>query len=175
MKSIALSSLTKVIHFPITQAMHTPVKKKSFFKRLFNFITYRRKFTVRQDYALWCPYLDQYIFVPDCFIFDGASVPKILNGVYSSTGMLLLGALPHDFGYKYNGLFHVNLETGELFFVLYSKSELDKIFNSLNAYESGMETASNVATGTLSLLGYFAWKKHRKTNSNLYEDFPQLR
>jgi hypothetical protein len=171
MKTINLSLYSNKIHFPVTQALPTEIST-NFFKELWNFVTFRRKFKVREDYCLYIPSLDIWIFVPAYFIFDGASVPKILNGLYSPTGMLLLGALPHDFGYRYKGLFHVI--SGRLKFVPYTKNELDSLFQTLCGYESGMTKASAVATFTLGVAGFLGWRENRKRNCNLRIDFPEL-
>ena len=167
-------SLKKGIHFPVVQAVYTPTPKRSWWRKIANFMTYRRKFKVREDYILWIPSLARYIFVPRYFIYDGASVPKVLNGLFNPTGMLLLGALPHDFGYRYQGLFFVNPDTREIQFGAFSKKQLDQIFKDLCTYESGMKVASGAATMTLSVFGFMGWGQNRKANCNLSKDFPEL-
>jgi len=166
--------LSKKIHFPVVQAVYTPTPKRNWWSKLTNFIIYRRKFKVRKDYILWVPFLNEFIFVPSYFIYDGASVPKILNGIFNPTGMLLLGALPHDFGYRYQGLFFVDPNTREIRFSTFSKSQLDNIFKNLCVYESKMKIASSTATWALKLAGFLSWNKHRKNNNTPQKDFPQL-
>ena len=39
--------------------------------------------------------------IPKGFKFDGASVPKFLGQFLSPVGVLLIGGLIHDYGYKY--------------------------------------------------------------------------
>jgi len=172
MKVIDLSLCSGDLHFPVVQALPTKIQK-NFFKRLFGFVTYRRSWKVREDYCLWVPSLSAWIFLPNQFVFDGASVPKLLGGLFSPTGMLLLGAAPHDFGYRYKGLFHVD-HMGCLKFVPYTKKQLDKIFKHLCSYESGMTKASSVATFTLGIAGFTGWNQNRKENRELTCDFPEL-
>ena len=43
--------------------------------------------------------------IPKGFKFDGASVPKFLAQFLSPVGVLLIGGLIHDYGYKYETLF----------------------------------------------------------------------
>jgi len=172
MKVLNLSLCTGDLHFPIVQALPTEIEKNPI-KRLFKFMTYRRKWKIQEDYCLWVPSLAVWIFIPQFFVFDGASVPKILNNLYSPTGMLLLGAAPHDFGYRYEGLMQVDYR-GCINFVPYTKKELDDIFDSLCAYESGMPKASKVATVTLSAVGFLGWNENRKANHVLMSDFPEL-
>lgn len=164
--------LTKDIHFPITRAIPTSIDS-SIVKKTFHFLTYRRKFEIMEDYFLYSPHLDTWVFLPKGFIFDGASVPKVLNGLYNPTGMLLLGAAPHDLGYRYEGLFLIDKDH-ELHFSTFSKKELDTVFNNFCAYESGMPKASGTATLGLSLFGFLGWRENRRKNCNLFDDFPEL-
>lgn len=172
MISIDLTKQSKLMHFPDMQAVPTELETNSF-KRIWNFMKYRRKWTIKQDYCLWVPVLHKWIFVPSNFLFDGASVPKIACNIYSSTGILLLGSVPHDFGYRYEGLIHVG-SSGELYFEFYSKEELDCVLKIVCDYENGMEKASNLAVLVLSAFGFFGWNENRKKNHRLKKDFPEL-
>jgi len=42
--------------------------------------------------------------IPKGFKFDGASIPKFLASFLSPVGVLLIGGLIHDYGYKYETL-----------------------------------------------------------------------
>ncbi len=174
MRILDTVNFTKEIHFPISRAVYKVPPKRNWYQKLIKFLTYRRWSEVMVDYVLWVPLLNSYIFVPVSFLSDGASVPKALNGLFSTNGMLLLGALPHDFGYRYKCLILVSEMTGELYIKTFTKSELDEIFESLCAWESGFKKASNIAKKTLSVAGYIGWRENRKANNNLYADFPGL-
>ena len=174
MRIIDMTTVTKEIHFPDTRAVYKPPPPKTWYPNLFRFFTYRRWFEVRKDYILWVPVLQAYIFIPNTFLFDGASVPKILNSLFSPTGMLLLGALPHDFGYRYECLMLVDPMTGELYVRNFTKKELDLLFRYLCTYESGLNKASAVAEFTLSFAGYIGWRQNRKADKDLEYDFPGL-
>jgi len=172
MKIVNIKDQSGDIHCPIMQAVPTKIEN-NWFLEIFKFFMFRRKWKIREDYCLWVPELARWIFIPAYFIFDGASVPKLLNGIYSPTGMLLLGAVPHDFGYRYKGLFHID-HNGKIYFVEYSKKQLDHIFEILNTYESGMAKASYLATKLLGVVGYLGWWGNRKKNKVLMEDFPEV-
>jgi hypothetical protein len=159
-------------HFPNIKALPT-IKEKNFLKRTWNFFTYRRKWAIQTDYCLWVPSLSTWIFIPKRFVFDGANMPKILHSLFNPMGMLLFGAPPLDFGYKYQGLLHVDPK-GTLRFVKYTHSELDTIFEHLCAYESGMELAAEVAAFFLRIFGFLGWRKNRKANCILVDDFPEI-
>ena len=50
---------------------------------------------------------DEYV-IPAGFTFDGASIPKFLRSFFSPVGVLLMGGLVHDYGYKYATLLKKN-------------------------------------------------------------------
>lgn len=171
---IDTEGFVKDIHFPITQAVYKKAPVRNWYQKIFKFFTYRRWFEIKKNYILWVPILNRYIFIPNGFLYDLASVPKLLNSIYNSNGMLLLGALPHDFGYRYQCLVLVDEITGELYFRSFNKKELDEVFESLCAWESEFYKASKVAKIGLSLAGFIGWKENRKKNCILREDFPEL-
>jgi hypothetical protein len=173
MKKIDLEKLTKERRFPAIRPLVQP-NPKSWLSRIRLFFTFRRKFEIVEDYVVWSEYLQKFVFIPKGFVFDGASVPKVLNSIYQSTGMLFYGASVHDHGYRYMCLVHVNKGTGELYVKHYPKSELDEIFRHLCAEESGLSTASGVATFGLTLFGFTGWGEARKNGKILSKDFPEL-
>ena len=174
MRILDTSSFTKEIHFPIARAVYNVPPKRTWWQKIIKFLTYRRWSEIMKDYVLWVPVLESYILIPSSFLSDGASVPKILNSLFNTNGMLLLGAWPHDFGYRYKCLILVDEVTGELHVVSFTKAELDEIFKSLCAWESGFENAAEVARIGLFFGGFLGWNENRKANHILYDDFPGL-
>ena len=85
-----------------------------------------------------------------------------------------MGALPHDFGYRYECLILVNSMTGVITIKPFLKSELDNIFQNLCEWESGFKIASAIAKNTLSVAGFIGWEENRKGNHNIHLDFPML-
>lgn len=164
-------AVAKQVHFPTNQAQ--PQKTKGFFNKLKAFGTFKRMYKTTKDYILWSEYLQKFIFIPENFLYDNASVPKILNSVFKSDGILLLGACPHDFGYKYGGLLLVS-DKGRIVFMRYSKKELDTIFKELNTQENGLKKSSSIATFALTVAGGRTWKNYRKENHLIKDDFPGL-
>ncbi len=169
-----MTRLTQDIHFPVTRAVYKEAPKRNWFQKLWKFITYKRNYELREDYILWIPAKSLFLYIPAPFFYDNASVPKLLSSLFNPDGMLLLGALPHDFGYRYKHLIFINPFTGELYLEDYNKVELDHLFQYLCGYESKFEKASAVAGTGLSLFGFAGWNSNRKKDSRLYEDFPEL-
>lgn len=171
---IDMTNVTKEIHFPIARAIYKKPPKRKWYQKIFKFLVYRRWSEVMVNYILWVPLLNAFILIPKRFLSDGASVPKVLNSLFNTNGMLLLGAWPHDFGYRYECLLVLDSLTGEVKVVSFPKKELDTIFESLCAWESGFNNASKVAKAGLSVGGFVGWNENRKEGHILYEDFPEL-
>jgi len=174
MKVIDVTQLREDIHFPINRAVYKKPPKRNWFQKLYRFFTYKRNFELMEDYVLWIPKLKKFLFTPAPFLYDNASVPKLLSSLYNSDGMLLLGALPHDFGYRYKCLIFVNEDTGKLHLESCDKYQLDALLRYLCTYESGFKKASYVAWAGVKFFGFFGWNSNRKKNCNLYEDYPNL-
>ena len=161
--------LDKHPHFPLLEPI-AEVNRLKFLGKVKSFFTYRRKWKTHEDCCFWSNEIQKFIFIPVDFIFDGASVPKALNGLYSSTGILFHGAIAHDFGYRYGGLFLVN-EDGELEFRIFSKGKLDDIFLDLCRQENDMPNVSKIAKSTLSMFGFMGWNENRKNNLDVNFDY----
>jgi hypothetical protein len=144
--------LIKEPHFPTIRPV-VEEKISSFLDKAKSFFTYRRKFEIMEEICIWSNMLERYIYIPASLIVDGASVPKVLNGVYSSTGVLFYGSFPHDFGYRYAGLFLVD-DKLNLKFVKFSKGELDDIFLDVCKQENNMPNVSKIAKWTLTAFGF---------------------
>jgi hypothetical protein len=76
---------------------------------------YKREWNLVEDYVFYVPWLNQWIIIPHNFKFDFASVPKILNGIYGATDLLLYGSLAHDFGYRYSGILFIDPDTNNTY------------------------------------------------------------
>ena len=172
MKIITLDKLNKKLFFPTVRAIPSKTNL-SILQKINKFLTDRREWEVREDYVIWCDYLQKYIFVPKGFIFDAASIPKIFHSILGSVGILLLGSCPHDEGYRYGGFVHVNPD-GTLFFKEYPKKEIDNVFVSLCQKESSLGAVVKIAKLIFILFGSIAWKNARKNNHNINKDFPGL-
>lgn len=169
---IDIQTLVKKVQFPKTQAQ--PSKKiKGFWALMKRGFTFKRMYEITEDYIIWCEYLNAFIFIPKNFMSDNASVPKIFNSFYKSDGILLLGAYPHDFGYKYQGLILIDKE-GLLYFKQMTRKKIDMILETLSAWESGMPKSCKFVRKLLIPTGIFAWRNHIKNNNNVANVFTKL-
>ena len=105
----------------------------------------------------------QNFVIPKGFKFDGASVPKFLAQFLSPVGVLLIGGLIHDYGYKYETLFLKNGKT----ICIRSQQWMDKTFRDINIEVNGFYFLNYLAYWALRLGGWVAWNKHRKINAKV--------
>ena len=72
---------------------------KGFWKAIWLWLTGTRRWRLVEDFYLFSDG-EEYV-IEKGFEFDGASVPKFLAMWLSPVGVLLMGGLVHDYGYKY--------------------------------------------------------------------------
>ena len=83
-----------------------PTKGKKPLAKLRAWITEVRQWQLVEDWQYQLPD-QQTIIIPKGFVFDGASIPRLLWGLLSPTGLLLIPGLIHDFGYRYDYLWRL--------------------------------------------------------------------
>lgn len=124
----------------------------------------RRKWEVTEDYILFVPHLDRTLLIPKGFIFDGASVPRLLWPIINPTGVLLIGSLVHDFGYRYNCLLDENRN------IIFDREKdqrkfFDEQIRDINIYVNGASFMNKAAWAALRAFGWAPWLVYRRANS----------
>mgnify|MGYP002641333783 FL=1 len=107
--------------------------------------------------------------VPKGFIFDGASVPKFLASWLSPVGVLLVGGLVHDYGYKYETLYTKKKEDWKENCGWKTQKDMDIIFRDINIEQNGFHFLNYLAYWALRIGGFAAWNGHRKRNCKIGE------
>lgn len=151
---------------PIVQPVLIPTKGLPWYRRAPKAFR-TRKWTLVENYRYYSPTLKYALQVPAPFIFDGASVPRPLWPLMDPTGILFIGALFHDFGYRYRGLL-IDQGTG-LVFQPMTRFEVDKVFEIVVVDVNGMKVFAKLAKWGVNLGGFFAWK-----NNYIFNDYPHL-
>jgi hypothetical protein len=100
---------------------------------------------------------EEYV-IPQGFEFDGASVPKFLAMWLSPTGVLLMGGLIHDYGYKYGTL----LRSDRTSIGAKSQKWMDTLFRDICIEQNGFKLLNYLAYWALRVGGFVAWNGHRK-------------
>ena len=150
----------KAISMPHMKPIPIPTKGKGFWGGIKIWLFVTRKWVIVKDYHYIINGQD--LVIPTGFIFDGASVPKFLHTWLSPMGVLLVGGLIHDYGYKYQTLLCKGKKKS---IGVKTQKELDIIFRDVNIIQNGFRLINYLAYYGLKFGGFAAWNKHRKVNA----------
>ena len=146
----------KAISMPHMKPIPIPTKGKGFWGGIKIWLFVTRKWVIVKDYHYRINGQD--LVIPTGFIFDGASVPKFLHTWLSPMGVLLVGGLIHDYGYKYQTLLCKGKKKS---IGTKTQKELDIIFRDVNIIQNGFRLINYLAYYGLKFGGFAAWNKHR--------------
>ena len=149
---------------PVLQPIPIETKDKGFWKGILLWLLGKRQWEVAEDF--WFTLEEGNYMIPAGFQFDGASVPKFLATFLSPTGVLLIGGLVHDYGYKYATLLHDDGTT----FGYRDQAYWDRIFRDICIEVNGFKFLNYLAYWTLRLFGFVAWNGHKKRGTHVQED-----
>ena len=148
--------------FPHMQPLKIATKDKGFFKGILLWLLSTRQWEITKD---WHYKIDKEEYViPAGFTFDGASIPKFLRSFFSPGGVLLMGGLVHDYGYKYATLLKKNKKET---IGIKDQKWMDKTFRDINIYVNGFYTMNYLSYWALRIGGFVAWNGHRKRNEKI--------
>ena len=151
----------KYKEMPQMKPIPIPTKGKGFWKAIFLWVFGTRHWIVAKDFVYWMN--GQQYVIPKGFQFDGASVPKFLAQFLSPVGVLLIGGLIHDYGYKYETLLlKSNRTIGKK-----TQKWMDQTFRDINIEVNGFYLLNQLAYWALRLGGWVAWNKHRKVGAQI--------
>ena len=148
--------------FPELKPLAIKTKGKGFWKGIVMWLLSTRNWELTKD---WKYNIDgkEYI-IPAGFTFDGASIPKFLRSFFSPVGVLLMGGLVHDYGYKYATLLKKNKKDT---IGIKDQKWMDKTFRDINIYVNGFYTMNYLSYWALRIGGFVAWNGHRKRNAKI--------
>jgi hypothetical protein len=148
--------------YPFMKPLRISTKGKGFFTMIKMWLLGVRHWEIAEDFHYKLNGED--FVIPAGFKFDGASIPKFLHPFLSPIGVLLIGGLVHDYGYKYATLLKKNKKDtlGTI-----SQKRADEIFRDINIGVNGFYLMNYLAYWSLRLGGFLAWNKHRKVNAKI--------
>jgi hypothetical protein len=152
---------------PAMRPIRIPTKGQNFIKRFFTHFQ-TRSWEITEDYYLYIPELNEILFIPKGFVFDAASVPRLLWPIMNPTGILLIGGLFHDFGYRYDCFLN---GTGRIIYKGAGRKFFDEQIKDISIYINDVHSMSIVAWAILRVFGCFAWNNRRKEGHDLLADF----
>jgi len=164
------------IETPIVRRVRIPTKGKPWYQRQCRLLK-PLMWEVMQPWTFVLPEIKLHfykpvfprrkIFINKGFIFDGASVPRILWWVpgLSPVGILLIPGLIHDYIYK-NGFLEGPDSSGYIAGYIADFSVhrrlADAIFLRVGKYINGVIGIDYITWLAVRLFGWHAWNKHRK-------------
>ena len=160
------------IETPIVRRVRIPTKGKPWYRRQWRLLK-PLMWEVMQPWTFILPEIKlhfyklvlsgQKIIIEKGFIFDGASVPRILWWIpgLSPVGILLIPGLIHDYIYK-NGCLEGPDSSGYIVVFSIYRRLADAIFLQVGKYINGVIGIDYIAWLAVRLFGWHAWNKHRK-------------
>lgn len=158
-----------------------PIKTKGliWYKALWVWLTCFRKWEILEDWYFQMPIINIWYMIPNGFIFDGASIPRILWIVFSPVGILFIPGLLHDFVYRYGFLFAVMTPDPEMDLTPVplecTRWEADELFKEVAIIVNGFEYLNWLPYMALVFFGWPTWNEHRKNDRDVYADFPAIK
>ena len=149
---------------PKLQPIAIPTAGKGFWGAIILWFFGTRHWEVVKDFHY--KFSGQELVIPKGFKFDGASVPKFLAQFLSPVGVLLIGGLIHDYGYKYETLLKKDGTTIDK----RTQRWMDAVFRDINIDINGFYFLNYLAYWALRLGGWVAWRKHRKVNAQIIDN-----
>ena len=146
---------------PKMQPLPIATAKKGFWGAIWMWITGTRQWVITEDFHYWID--NQAYKIPAGFQFDGASVPKFLATFLSPVGVLLMGGLVHDYGYKYATLMKKdgsNIGPRD-------QKYMDGLFRDICIEVNGFYVLNYLAYFALRLAGFVAWNGHKKNGTHI--------
>ena len=151
----------KYDEYPHMSPIRIATRDKGFWGAIIMWLLGSRKWKITKDFHYELNGI-KYV-IPKGFSFDGASVPKFLAQFLSPVGVLLIGGLVHDYGYKYETLLKKDGTTVGV----KSQKWMDEVFRDINIEINGFYFLNYLAYWALRIGGFVAWNKHRKVNAKI--------
>jgi len=148
---------------PKMQPVPIRTRDKGFWGAVWLWLMGTRQWVIAEDFKYQMNGID--MVIPKGFQFDGASIPKFLHTWLSPTGVLLMGGLIHDYGYKYQTLLKADKKTT---IGIKDQKWMDQTFRDINIEINGFVLLNYLAYYALRLGGFVAWNGHRKVGATIH-------
>ena len=130
-----------------------------------------RKWKVLENYVFYVECIDRRCFIPRGFVFDGATVPRIFQWLYSPVGILLIPSLFHDFAYEY-GYLLIKTDDGEPeeYGHELDRADFDKIFYNITVQMYDQRIYAWIAYIFTRFFGFASYKGTRYRGPRHYKE-----
>lgn len=149
--------INQMIPMPVFSALPGSTLGKPWWQRIKLYWTEPQMYRLEQDWVATTPD-GLKIKIDRGFLTDFASIPWFLRWFMTATGPLIRGALPHDFGYRYN---YLRDHAGNKICVGKGQQFFDDLFRDIVIWTTGLITLAWAAWAGVRQYGYRAWDNHR--------------
>lgn len=119
----------------------------------------RRQWSLEEDWIFEME--GRAYIIPSGFTFDGATIPRSLTVWFAPTGILLLGALVHDYLYFKGSIYKFGanewVKTSP-----FSRKKVDQIFRDICIDVNGFYSLNYIAYIMVRMTGWFYWNQYKK-------------
>jgi hypothetical protein len=161
---------------PVLAPIAINTKDGSFWKRIKGWFS-RREWVLKENFYFRINNI--HCVIRAGFVFDGASIPRYLWWLLHPTGILLVPALIHDYGYRHMYLlgFALNKEARSeasakeklevvRYFEFDKRQKWDKLFRDISNIVNGFPAINNLAYAGVVAGGWRGWNQHRKAQND---------
>jgi hypothetical protein len=139
-------------------------KSVPYLTALRRWITSIRKWEVLEEWSYELPDKST-IYIPEGFVFDGASIPKVFWAILSPVGLLLTPGLIHDYAYENDMLKSYDSEGNPADYKSKAgRAYWDRLFRDVAIEVNGFKIINNIAWLALVLFGWIAWNAKRRVD-----------
>ncbi len=122
----------------------------------------RRRYLFNEDYFTYIHHLKAWVAIPKNFVFDFASVLQVIPGMVHD-GIFAYGSAPHDFGYRFGGLYLSKGPGHPFIYEQLSRKDLDLVFKTMNDASNKLPKLNEAARIALRLFGKRNFKAYDVT------------
>lgn len=147
---------------PLVRQLNPEAKDLPWHKRLQRWALEPVKWEVAEEWRYELPD-GVTITIPEGFVTDGASIPRIARFMATPAGLLFIPGIIHDYAYKHNSLL---LGTERYGYGVYTaainnREYWDTLFLKVSKRHTKLRVLSYSAYAAVRLFGWIPWNKHR--------------
>ncbi len=173
---IVLLSNGGEIEMPLLKPVSIPTKNQdSIYKKWLIYFYSVRKWQLMENWQYELITDDgklNTIIIPKGFVFDGASIPRIFWFFLSPIGLLLIPALIHDYGYKYNQLWIIENVKPVAYMKKAGQKYWDNLFRDVGNNVNNIIVINTIARFAVGIAGKKTFDGYR--DNGIEPDIPML-
>ena len=157
------------ITMPSITALPLNTEGLNWYQSLKVWLTTSRQWELNEDFEYYLPGVGT-IIIPQGYIFDGASIPRIFRWFFSPVGILFIPSIVHDHGYEFKCVMVREEGTGAIVvWGEFNRKHWDDLFRRMAIETNGMKIINQISWAALRTSGSVAWNNHRKKEQTKWD------